>query len=139
VDAAEEAKVKIARKGVVTVHFPTEGTEIKEWYSVEVDDDKSTRLSAFTEDYDPEDDGKKCWYTVLPNNTQGSYTMSVTVNKDDEPKTAVVPANYMQWLPGYSYTYIFKITEEGGVEIGWVESAVTPWTEMEAPWTVYNW
>jgi len=139
VGAAEEDKVKIARKGVVTVHFPTEGTEIKEWYSVEVDDDKSTRLSAFTEDYDPEDDGKKCWYTVLPNNTQGSYTMSVTVNKSVEPKTAVVPANYMQWLPGYSYTYIFKITDEGGVEIGWVESAVTPWTEMEAPWTVYNW
>ena len=139
VGAAEEDKVKIARKGVVTVHFPTEGTEIKEWYSVEVDDDKSTRLSAFTEDYDPEDDGKKCWYTVLPNNTQGSYTMSVTVNKDEKPKTAVVPANYMQWLPGYSYTYVFKITEEGGVEIGWVESAVTPWNEMEASWTVYNW
>jgi len=145
VKAAEEDKVKIARKGVVTVHFPTKGTEIKEWYSVEVDADKSTRLSAFTEDYDPEDDGKKYtetdngWYTVLPNNTQGSYTMSVTVNKDEKPKTAVVPANYMQWLPGYSYTYVFKITEEGGVEIGWVESAVTPWKEMDASWTVYNW
>ena len=143
VGAAEEDKVKIARKGVVTVHFPTEGTEIKEWYSVEVDADKSTRLSAFSEDYDPEDDTKDYvqtdngWYTVLPNNTQGSYTLSVKVNGD--AKTAVVPANYMQWLPGYSYTYIFKITEEGGVEIGWVESAVTPWTEMEAPWTVYNW
>ena len=143
VEAAEEDKVKIARKGVVTVHFPTEGTEIKEWYSVEVDADKSTRLSAFSEDYDPEDDTKvytetdNGWYTVLPNNTQGSYTLSVKVNGD--AKTAVVPANYMQWLPGYSYTYIFKITEEGGVEIGWVESAVTPWTEMEAPWTVYNW
>jgi hypothetical protein len=143
VDAAEEAKVKIARKGVVTVHFPTEGTEIKEWYSVEVDADKSTRLSAFTEDYDPEDDTKvytetdKGWYVVLPNNAQGSYTLSVKVNGD--AKTAVVPANYMQWLPGYSYTYIFKITDEGGVEIGWVESAVTPWTEMIANGTVYNW
>ena len=130
----------IARKGIVTVHYPTEGTAIKEWYTVTpMTGAGSEELLELTEDYDPEDDGKKCWYTVLPNNTQGSYTMSVTVNKSVEPKTAVVPANYMQWLPGYSYTYIFKITEEGGVEIGWVESAVTPWTEMEAPWTVYNW
>ena len=45
----------------------------------------------------------------------------------------------MSWLPGYSYTYIFKITEEGGVEIGWVETAVTDWTEMNADHTVYNW
>jgi hypothetical protein len=143
VEAAEEDKVKIARKGVVTVHYPTEGTEIKEWYSVEVDADKSTRLSAFTEDYDPEDDGKvytqtdKGWYMVIPNNAQGTYTLSVNVN--GETKTAVVPANYMQWLPGYSYTYIFKITNEGGVEIGWVEYAVTEWSEMEADHTVYNW
>ena len=127
----------------MTVHYPTEGTEIKEWYSVEVDADKSTRLSAFTEDYDPEDDGKvytetdEGWYMVLPNNAQGTYTLSVSVN--GETKTAVVPANYMQWLPGYSYTYVFKITDEGGVEIGWVEYAMTPWKEMEADWTVYNW
>lgn len=144
VEAAEEDKVKIARKGVVTVHYPTEGTEIKEWYSVEVDADKSTRLSAFTEDYDPEDDGKvytetdEGWYMVLPNNAQGSYTLSVSVNGGD-PKKAVVPAEYMQWLPGYSYTYVFKITDEGGVEIGWVEYAMTPWQEMEADWRVYNW
>ena len=102
VKAAEEDKVKIARKGVVTVHYPTEGTEIKEWYSVEVDADKSTRLSAFTEDYDPEDDGKvytetdEGWYMVLPNNAQGTYTLSVKVN--GETKKAVVPTNYMQWL-----------------------------------------
>lgn len=136
----------IARKGIVTVHYPTEGTAIKEWYTVTpMTGAGSEELLELTEDYDPEDDGKKYtktdngWYTVLPNNTQGSYTMSVTVNKDEKPKTAVVPANYMQWLPGYSYTYVFKITDEGGVEIGWVESAVTPWNEMEASWTVYNW
>ena len=136
----------IARKGIVTVHYPTEGTAIKEWFTVTpMTGAGSGELIELTEDYDPEDDTKDYvktdngWYTVLPNNTQGSYTMSVTVNKGVEPKTAVVPANYMQWLPGYSYTYIFKITDEGGVEIGWVETAVTPWTEMEADWTVYNW
>lgn len=143
VEAAEEDKVKIARKGTVTVHYPKEGTEIKEWYTTSVDADKSTRLAHLTEDYDPEDDGKtytetdKGWYTLLPNNTQGSYTLSVNVN--GQAKTAVVPEQYMQWLPGYSYTYIFKITDEGGVEIGWVEYAVTSWTEMEIDHTVYNW
>jgi hypothetical protein len=143
VNAAEEAKVKIARKGVVTISYPIQGTATKESYSTTVDPDKSTRLDAFSEDYDPEDDTKvyaetdNGWYMVLPNNDQGSYTLSVKVNGD--AKTAVVPANYMQWLPGYSYTYIFKITDEGGVVIGWVETAVTPWTEMEANWEVYNW
>ena len=45
----------------------------------------------------------------------------------------------MQWLPGYSYTYVFKITDEGGVEIGWVEYAMTPWTDIEVSKSVYNW
>ena len=134
---------KIARKGTVTVHYPTDGPEIKEWYSVVVDDNKSTRLEAFTEDFDPDDDTKNYtasengWYWVLPNNTQGSYTLTVKVNNND--RSVTVPAQYMQWLPGYSYTYIFKITEEGGVEIGWVEYAMTPWTEMEVSKSVYNW
>lgn len=143
VTAADADKVKIARKGTVTVHYPTEGTATKEWYTVAVDDDKSTRLEALTIDYDPDDDGKdytgtdKGWYMVLPRDAQGSYTLSVKVN--GQARTAVVPAEYMQWLPGYSYTYIFKITEEGGVEIGWVEYAVVPWIEMFANKTVYNW
>ena len=147
--AEEENKVKIARKGTVTVHYPIEGTETKEWYTTVVDADKSTRLTAFTVDYDPEDDGKDYvtlssgemtsdgWYIVLPNNIQGSYTLSVTVN--GEAKTAVMPEQYMQWLPGYSYTYVFKITDEGGVEIGWVEYAMTPWTDLAADRTTYNW
>lgn len=134
---------KIARNGTVTIHYPKEGKETKEWYTMAKDGTDAKELTAFSEDYDPEDDGKEYtetdegWYVVLPNNTQGSYTLSVNVN--GETKTAVVPQNYMQWLPGYSYTYIFKITDEGGVEIGWVEYAVTPWKEMEADWTVYNW
>ncbi len=143
VAVADDAKVKIARKGTVTVHYPTEGTATKEWYTVAVDGDKSTRLDSFTEDYDPDDDGKvysetnEGWYMVLPRDTQGSYTLSVSVN--GIARTAVVPAEYMQWLPGYSYTYIFKITEEGGVEIGWVEYAVVHWIEMEVSKSVYNW
>ena len=134
---------KIARNGTVTIHYPKEGKETKEWYTMAKDGTDAKELTAFTENYDPEDDGKEYnetdegWYVVLPNNTQGSYTLAVTVN--GENKTAVVPEQYMQWLPGYSYTYIFKITNEGGVEIGWVEYAVTEWSEMEADHTVYNW
>ena len=134
---------KIARKGTVTVHYPEDGTETKEWYTMAKDGEDAKELDEFTEDYDPENDAKtytasdKGWYVVLPTNTQGSYTMSVTVN--GEARTAVVPEQYMTWLPGYSYTYIFKITNEGGVEIGWVEYAVTPWTNLEAEHTVYNW
>ena len=143
VGAEEANKAKIARKGTVTVHYPTEGPEIKEWYSVAVDADKSTRLTAFTEDFDPDNDAKvysTCdngWYWVLPIISQGDYTLTVKVNNNGRAVT--VPAQYMQWLPGYSYTYIFKVTEEGGVEIGWVEYAMTPWTEMTATKTVYNW
>lgn len=135
--------VKIARKGTFTVIYPLTGTETREWFTV-TNIDADTRLDAFTEDFDPEDDTKEYtktdngWYMVLPNNTQGSYTMSVRINNSD-PKTAVVPAEYMQWLPGYSYTYIFKITDKGGVEIGWVEYAVTPWDEMRIDRKVYNW
>ena len=139
-----DSSKKIARKGTVTVHYPTDGAEIKEWYTmVPQTGVGSEELEAFTEDFDPDDDTKNyttCengWYWVLPNNTQGSYTLTVKVNNND--RTVTVPAQYMQWLPGYSYTYIFKITEEGGVEIGWVEYAMTPWTEMEVSKSVYNW
>ncbi|UKK47960.1 fimbrillin family protein [Prevotella sp. E9-3] len=135
----------IVRKGIVTVSYPLEGPKTEKWFEMtkDTDTDPDPHLTDFSEDYDSEDDTKvytgtaKGWYTVLPNLSQGSYTLTVTINGKE--KTAVVPANYMQWLPGYSYTYVFKITDEGGVEIGWVESAVTPWTEMEADWTVYNW
>ena len=135
---------KIVRKGTVTVSYPIQGTATSETFTT-TPSDAAEQLDYFSEDYDPEDDTKvysqtnNGWYMVLPNNTQGSYTMSVKVNKDVEPKTAVVPANYMQWLTGYSYTYIFKINEEGGVEIDLVQSASSEWTELVGDKTVYNW
>ena len=139
---------KIARKGTVTISYPLKGKTEKETFATTVDT-SSGYLTAFTVDSDLEDDAKDYvtlssgqmtsdgWYIVAANKSQGSYTLSVTINND--AKTAVVPAEYMSWLPGYSYTYIFKITQEGGVEIGWVEYAVTPWTDLEADHMVYNW
>lgn len=128
---------KIARKGTVTVSYPLTGTATTESYTITKNTSpaEGEELEAFTEEYIPE--GTEKWYTVFPAPSQGSYTMSVTV--DNVVKTAVVPAEYMTWQPGYSYTYIFKITEQGGVEIDMVQSAVTPWTELENDHQVYNW
>ena len=132
----------IAQKGTVTVNYPLTGTATQEWLTLA---SITESISAFTEYYDPEDDTKEYretdngWYTVLPNSSQGSYTLTVNLNGVD--KTAVVPASYMQWLPGYSYTYIFKINEEGGVEIDMVQAAfsTTPWIELSGDPKVYNW
>ena len=138
---------KIIRKGTVTVSYPLVGTATREFYTTvgntDPDPAVSGALDAFTEDYDPEDDSKEYfvsdngWYTVLPNTAQGSYTLSLSIN--NVPRTAVVPAEYMQWKPGYSYTYVFKILDEGGIKIDLVESAVTPWTDVNANHEVYNW
>ena len=149
--APSDGTTKIARKGTVTIIYPLTGTDTKESFAVtrNASPAEGEELTAFTVDYDPEDDGKNYvtlssgamtsdgWYIVAPNMSQGSYKLSVYINGVE--KTAAVPANYMSWLPGYSYTYVFKITEEGGVEIGWVEYAVTPWTDIPADHTVYNW
>ena len=137
---------KIPLVGTVTVSYPTTGTATKESYTAtpKAEPGDGETLNAFTEEYIPEGGPtKEIWYTVLPRTSQGSYTMSVWMNSDNvsDPatRTAVVPAEYMTWLPGYSYTYIFKITEQGGVEIDMVQSAVTPWTELENDHQVYNW
>lgn len=141
----EANKVKIALKGTVTVSYPLTGTATKETYTTVADTDKSIRLEKLTTDYDPDDDDKDYsetgtdngWYTVFPNNSQGSYKLSLRIN--NALRTCTVPAEYMNWLPGYSYTYVFKINEEGGVEIDMVQSAFIPWVELEGLETVYNW
>ena len=132
---------KIIRKGTVTITYPLTGTATKESFSMTPATGENTgALTEFTEEYIPNGGALEVWYNVLPNDTQGSYTMYVRMNNDSQDKTAVVPAEYMKWLPGYSYTYIFKITEEGGVEIDQVLSAFTPWTEVQKEnLDIYNW
>ena len=131
------AGTEIARKGTFKVTYPLTGTATKESYTItkNASPAEGEKLEAFTEEYIPE--GTEKWYIVLPVLSQGSYTMSVSVN--GTAKTAVVPAEYMSWKPGYSYTYSFKITEEGGVEIDLVQVAVTTWTDMNITHSVYNW
>ena len=45
----------------------------------------------------------------------------------------------MNWLPGYQYTYIFKVHVDGSVDIDSVQSAFKEWTDHTADHTVYNW
>ncbi len=136
---------KIHRAGTVTITYPLTGNTTRETVTPSnIVEDKD--IVKFAEDYEGDaktytetDNG---WYTVLPAPNQGSYTLSVTVNGGD-PKSAVVPAEFMNWLPGYEYTYIFKITEAGGVEIDLVQAAFTEWGATNDQNTnehpVYNW
>jgi len=132
---------EIAVKGSVTVTYPLAG-DIKENWDVTAGSNTGDKIDAFTQDYYETPDGANAryWYTVLPAKNQGSYTLSVKVNSDPEPKTCVVPAEYMNWLPGYQYTYVFKINEEGDVALGEVMSAYTDWIKgKDADYTIYNW
>lgn len=152
----------IKLKGNVTVSYPLTGaTNNKEQFATNADGEG---MNAFTQDYYEKtqtgiiNEGKENEttavispylnantttlnkeYTVLPApDGQGSYTMTLYVN--GEPKTAVVPAEFMVWLPGYQYTYIFKIHVDGGVTIDNVQAAFTKWIEIpERDHPIYNW
>ena len=130
---------KIYRKGNFTLHYPLTGAATRESFVVNTDNDDPTTLDALTEHYT---DVHPTWYTVLPANGQGTYTLKVTINGGD-PKTAVVPAEFMNWQPGFEYTYIFKINEEGGVSIDVVQSAFTKWVDDQTGehviYNLYNW
>lgn len=67
------------------------------------------------------DKAAKAYTSVFPkeNNTQNlklkvCYTLTAPVTGETivvTDATAEVPANYLQWKPGYAYTYIFKISD----------------------------
>jgi hypothetical protein len=127
----------IEQKGDVTISYPITGTGINE--TLTVSETGLDGITAFTQDYyvTPADANACKYYTVLPATNQGTYTLKVTVN--GEPKSLVVPEAYMDWLPGYEYTYIFKVRASGGVVIDNVQSAFTGWTLHEGQRKVYNW
>ena len=64
----------------------------------------------------------KAYTSVFPNETNAqnlklklSYTLVAPVTGETieiTDKTAEIPAQYLQWKPGYAYTYIFKITDD---------------------------
>lgn len=131
--------VTIKQNGHVTITYPLTGTEKTETFS----DTNASGIDGFKRDFredepsTPENEEDPFWYHVLPCIGQGSFTLDVLV--DGEPKTAVVPAEFMDWKPGYNYTYIFKIHVDGSVSIDAVQSAFTAWTVTPKDYTVHNW
>ena len=133
----------IATAGIFTVTYPLMGTATEESWSVT---NVTSSLTEFDKDYyeaasgeTDQDviDGEKKWYVVLPAMNQGTYTLSVKVN--NELKEVVVPAQYMNWQPGYEYTYIFKITDSGALVLYDVVAGFAPWDESVSPHPVFNW
>lgn len=133
----------IATAGTFTVTYPLTGTATEESWSVT---NVTSSLTELTQDYYEAASGEtdetvlaeqKKWYVVLPAVNQGSYTLSVRVNS--ELKEVVVPAQYMEWRPGYEYTYIFKITDGGTPALYNVLAGFAQWDESVSSYTVYNW
>ena len=129
----------IATAGTFNVTYPLTGTETKESWTISSLVSSTLEREGFTEDYN-EAENRPHWYTVLPAHAddQGTYTLKITVN--GEEITCVVPQEFMDWQPGFEYTYIFKVNDVGGVELGQVTSAYTDWLrgeEKEHP--IYNW
>lgn len=130
--------IDIVIKGTFTVSYPLNYSlnsgEISETWSV-VRDNPDDAVVTYLSTIIGRDD---VWNTVLPAKGQGMYKLTVKVS--DEPKECYVPAEFVNWQPGYEYTYIFKVNEEGGVEFGGVYSAYTDWVDgPETGHTVHNW
>ncbi|MBR3480010.1 MAG: hypothetical protein IKH32_04845 [Prevotella sp.] len=140
----------IKTSGKVTITYPLTGTGVRESFHATAE---AGGISAFTQDYyatvekpngtvtspyfNADENATGIVYTVLPAIGQGTYILSLYVGGD--PKSTIVPAEFMDWLPGYSYTYIFKVHVDKSVSIDAVQSAFTEWEEFTADHTVYNW
>ena len=130
---------RIAITGTVTITYPLEGTQTQESWS-SAPDFSSKFLTSFTTPSTDTPTPTPYWYTVLPIRDQGAFILKVTVNGAD--KTCTVPAQYMNWQPGYRYTYIFKVNDEGGVELEIVNVAVRNWKtddKTTSQYNLYNW
>ncbi len=140
----------IATAGTVTVSYPLTGTATTEtWtttsvtsyipkFTIDYYDDNASYTPTDTSDPTVYDNTPQKWYTVLPQSL-GTFTVSVQVVTTDA-KTAVVPAEYMDWKAGYEYTYKFKITEAGGVTLDIIQVAINQWgTDHAISHPVFNW
>ena len=123
----------VPTRGNLTVSYPLKGTATTESWITSVKDGVKSLNEEWTETNEK-------WYYVLPILSQDSYTVEVSVG-GKQIQTAVVPAEYMSWKPGFQYTYMFKITEEGEVTFDLVQVAINNWTEGGEPkdHIVYNW
>jgi hypothetical protein len=129
-----DSEKRIALMGKVTITYPISGIKVQDtWNSTP---EYSKYLTSFTKP----STATPYWYTVFPITSQGAYKLTVTVNGVE--KDCTVPAQYMNWSPGYRYTYIFKVNDEGGVELQTVNIAVKNWQtddDTTAQYNLYNW
>lgn len=127
---------RIAIKGNLIVTFPLTGTGTAETWTSTPEWDKF--LTAFTQPSTTSPSLVDNWYKVLPVRSQGPYRLTVTVNGAD--KECLVPSDLLDWSPGYRYTYIFKVNDDGGVKLESVKVGVTKWNVVEAvDHSLYNW
>lgn len=133
---------RIGKKGDITITYPITGASQTETWNIAPATISKT-LGSLTRRWTdaietPPTAEDHYWETVLPVLGQGSYTFSIRV--DGEEKTCVVPSQYMDWLPGYRYTYIFKVKGDGGVELATVRTAFLDWENaVDQEWNLYNW
>lgn len=113
-------------KGYLNMTIPYEETtsstasEAKKWYYVPSMNHINNWQDNSTDDTPDPDPG----YKGPKPYQQSDYILSARIN--GKPKTAIVPAAYMQWKAGYEYTYIFKITE-AGITFDHVLEVYTEW------------
>ncbi len=126
---------KIVTKGDLTITYPLSGEERESYSTSETKEDGDylsfenvslTHTAGTSTDnaLTAKPTGGTDFYYAVPYNYGVSFTLSASV--DDELKTAVVPAVYMNWKPNYLYTYIFKITETGK-KIEFYDVKIDPW------------
>lgn len=132
----------IPLKGTVQITYPLLSGTRETFAVTQTAADHSADLTSLDLDYyessDANDTYKEHWYTVIPPTSQGAYKLAITIFGKD--KEAVVPAQYMQWKPGYQYTYKFKIDDEGGIELDIIQVGINNWTVRDAvEHPVYNW
>lgn len=143
--AASPLAREIYTQGNLRVTYPKKCDSSRESESIELDvgTEKKTNLSFDDIQLDythgtasnntvtaPVQDSPDNRYYVLPMGVASGGKVNpsfiLTLRLDDEEKTAVVPAAFMQWKPNIHYTYIFKIAELGKV-IEFYDVLIEPW------------
>lgn len=78
-------------------------------------------------------------YLLLPRlGKNNPFKLSLSVGGIEQ--SCEIPAELVEWKPGYEYTYIFKILESGGVRLDLIDVGISGWTnEGPYPHDVYNW
>ena len=121
--------------GKMIITYPITGTETKASYIWETTGTETETIN-FTIPYEKDSDSnhqtdtREKWYFVPPlgdsKTKQSAYVITAEIN--GKKATATVPAEFMQWMAGYQYTYIFNITE-AGTNIAFTNMQVEKWVE----------